>query len=217
MDKDVSLRVGIAMHSSVSGYTLRSLLEIARTVPKLGVDMEAGSFTAPARCRIAGRAVEFEDDYLLFVDSDMSLPTDALEKLYLGIKDNPEMGAISGHYVKRDGSGVSIANWMTKEKRWMEQKQQDKKVFKYMKKKTIAPVDVFGAGCLLIDVKALKKVEFPPFNTAFIMNPDTKVAEFATEDHYFLQRLQQAGYKPCVHFGVLAGHQGEILFWPKAE
>lgn len=212
LDKEESMRIGLTMMKGCTGYTVSSVMDMVRTVPNLAVDMEQGSFVVPARCRISERAIENDDKYLFFVDSDMHIPIDTLKKLIDAIKDNPKMGAVSGHYVKRDGSFMSISNWRNRKGEWLPPKAQYKRINKYMDKEKVVPVDVFGAGCLLISVEALKKCKHPIWDSGWIMYKGE--LDYSTEDYFFVNRLKDAGYNPSTHFGAPAGHLGEHLFVP---
>lgn len=217
-DKETQVRVGMCMYGPISPPTARGMMDIARVVPNLCVDMEQGSFVAPARNRIALRAKEAKDKYLLFIDSDMAFSVDDMFALFKALKENPKMGAICGNYVRRDGSGVPICNWVdSKTKFWTEIAPQSKRIIKYLKKKAIVPVDVFGAGFLLVDVRVFDHIEYPFFEAKHIEGLKEDEITFATEDHWFVNNLKKKGYTPSVHFGANVGHRGEFTFYPSIE
>lgn len=214
LDKEHTLRVAMTMYSTVEGATVGSFINLVRSVPKLKVELEQGSFVAPARNRQIQNSINEGDDYILFIDSDMVFETADVFKLVETLDNNPKLGAVSGHYVKRDGSNDPICNWVKDgDSGWLESDKQAKKIKKHMKNGDVVPVGVFGAGMLLVSIEAAKKLTQPMFDARYI--PVDDVPEYITEDFYFIRKLIEAGYTPAVHFGVLAGHIGRKEYRPE--
>lgn len=217
--EEVTLRVGLTTYRSITPWTLGSMLDLARSVARLRVDIESGAFTAPSRCRIADRFLEEEkEQYLLFVDADMHFKVEDVQKLYNALEENPKIGAICGHYAKRSTyPPLGLANWKNEDGLFLPPDLQKEREAKYIQEGAVVPVDVFGAGLLMISKEAMKSVDFPYFEARFMENPHDPSKHkmtHVTEDYDFLHKLRAKGFTPCVHFGVLAGHVGDDVIYP---
>lgn len=137
-------------------------------------------------------ALEADDvthaDGILWVDSDVVLPQDAITRLVAENKD-----FITGIYVQREPPHFPlVANFdaVRKTFSW----------FIEFPPNVVAPVDGCGFGCVLTSLKMLKALKAPWF--AF---------ETYSEDFDFCLRARAAGYQLFVHTGVLCGHLRDPL------
>lgn len=143
-----------------------------------------------ARNKLIQKAILLNAEYIFFLDDDIVLQRNDLQKLYEAQAD-----VISGcyfqkhfmplipvfqnrredgtHYVPNiDGDRVIDLNWMC------------------------------GMGCMLIKTDALKKIN-PPY---FVMLRNNNGAITVGEDCYFIQKCVEAGLSIKLHTGVKAGH-----------
>jgi hypothetical protein len=66
-----------------------------------------------ARNMIARYAIEFNANYLLFIDDDVLIPNQGLRRLVYQMEQNPDWDLLSGIYVTRTGptgTGVSVSS-----------------------------------------------------------------------------------------------------------
>jgi cellulose synthase/poly-beta-1,6-N-acetylglucosamine synthase-like glycosyltransferase len=152
----------------------------------------------------------FEEDMLLMLDSDMVFTPQDVGKLLNALRSHPECGAISGDYIMRNGTHLPTCDWRhPEEDGWLSDDDRHKLAEKHREHGGLTYVDSFGAGFLAITQEAKQKLGSPWFKTT-----EDKRGNFVGEDMFFLERLQEAGYKPAVHFGIPVGHVGHTVFRP---
>lgn len=124
-----------------------------------------------------------EADGILWVDSDVVLPQEAITRLVLERKD-----FITGIYAQREPPHFPlVANF-----------DAAKGTFSWFIEfppNVVAPIDGCGFGCVLTSMRLLRALEAPWF--AF--------AKYS-EDFDFCLRAGKAGFQLFVHTGVLCGH-----------
>lgn len=153
-------------------------------------------FVAPRRMNIdnmrnmaAKLAIAHECDYLLFIDDDVLVPMDTLQRLL-----DCKAGIAAGWTIIR---GYPYKNMFF---RWTDETQTNLEHYpEPVPIGQVLDVDAVGFSCCLIDVKLLKQVETP----FFITGP------FNTEDIYFCLKARTAdpNCKIVVDTGVITQHQ----------
>ena len=194
MEDSLSLRVVVCAYRDVCSYTAASLLSLAKTFPGLEFALYTGMNTPEARIAAVKAC---EEDYLLFVDSDIVFTLNDFVMILDTLIKNPDLGALSALYYKWSND-APIAGWLQEDGEWLPGDKVLYRVDKYKKKKAVEEVDSAGAGFLLIDTKVFEDLEEP----WFVLGPGM------TEDTYFLQKIKEKGFKPSIHFGVEVGHIG---------
>jgi len=192
------------VYETVQPYTLASLLAITSVGP---FQMIRGTWIDKARNDLMEA---FTEDYMLMLDSDMVFDPADVKALLLSLQAHPSCGAISGHYVSRDGQAFPVCDWRT-EGGWLSEEDRRQRADRGMRSAQLEYVDSFGAGFLAISQEAKQKLGSPWFKT--IRRED---GEFEGEDTFFCKRLQEAGFKPSVHFGIPVGHCGLTVYRPDA-
>lgn len=192
------------VYESVKAPTLASILGIA----DLGSwTLIEGTWIDKARNDLMKA---FEEDYLLMVDSDMVFDRQDVVRLFQALRAHPECGAISAHYVTRKGTMVPACDWRhPEEDGWLSDETRKALAEKHTRHKELTYVDSFGGGLLAITQEAKQKLGPPWFKTT--ARDD---GEFEGEDTFFCRRLQEAGFKPAVHFGIPVGHCGRKIYTP---
>ena len=205
MTKEPSIRVGLPVYGSVPVRTLVSLLDIADIGTWTIVE---GTWIDKARNKIMR---EFEEDLLLMVDADMVFKRRDVSRLLNAIRAHPECGAISGHYLTRKGTGMPVCDWRhPTEDGWLSDEARRKKAQRHTNDKDLIYVDSFGGGFLAITQEAKRKLGSPWFQTSYLES-----GNYQGEDTFFCNRLQEAGFKPAVHFGLPIGHNGDAVYMPE--
>jgi hypothetical protein len=134
--------------------------------PEIEVFTASGALIAYSRNHLAGEALRWGADALLWLDDDHSFPPDALARLLR--HDKPVVGA---NYVRRMVGGAPTAEigsspiWTTEEKAKLAQ---------------LEAVDRLGMGICLMTSNALKAIELPYFGGDY-------------EDVYFCSKARAAG------------------------
>lgn len=125
-------------------------------------------------------------DYILWVDSDMILPKDALERL---IAHNVDV--VSGAYAFKDINSQDLIAFSIDNKR-MPLTSID----------GLTEVGGIGFGCCLTKTDVFDKIEFPYF----------VFGEDYGEDIYFCRKVREKGIKIYLDPDVKCGHIGKINF-----
>jgi hypothetical protein len=174
--------------------------------------MRFGTYIDLARSTIIREVAELPYDYILFLDHDVVFTPTMLCQLEAAY-DPEKMGAISGSYCYRDGSGRTTFGWKNEDGSFLNERDATLKALKHSETGDVVPVDKMPGGFLLIASRIARKLPSPAFACQWVegqLEDGTKVAHFIGEDSYFVQMLQAHGYEPCGHFGVQLGHMGKV-------
>ena len=195
---DVKLLVGIP-HTELTTVSWALALR--------ALDVPLGTcFFGPAHYRIdsnrnsiAAMAVEKGFTHVLWLDADTEPPPDAFRKLFA--VGHP---LVSGFYLRRHPPYNPCV--------WEDHHESDAiKPLAFPNlgelKDTVVDVDLFGFGCVLMDVqKTLVRLP-PPW---FVWTSDeVKPPQGVSEDFFFIRRVRrELGITPKLHLGVQCQHNG---------
>lgn len=137
-------------------------------------------------------------DYLFCVDSDIVVPKNALKNFLGAHKD-----VISGMYIQRipnthtleiygDTPGGGCSNIP----------------YTQLKDKGVVEIAACGFGCVLIDSKVLRKMEYPHFYYKSALNH----ADTVSEDVYFCMKARENGFKIWADTSIKCDHVGQRVF-----
>lgn len=145
------------------------------------------------REHIALKSIELGSTHLLFIDSDMSFPADAAERLLARDKD-----IIGVQYNLRKFPKTSTVKiWDENRKELMEDQGNG-----------LIKVAAVGTGFLLIKTSVFEKLDHPWF--FWESNADGTVK--TGEDSWFCQKARKAGYDIWCDTTVAIKHIGDYLF-----
>jgi len=213
--KERSLRVCIPAYKGFDVQTVNSLLQLRGQIPFM-CDMIGVAEVAVARTMLAARVQN--EDFVLWVDSDMVFHPQHFHMLHAALEADPEMGLISALAVRRDGSNNFCVNWREGKTGWKVAAKVQERCLRYIEdeENPIHPVDVTGLAFTLMRGDCFKKLKAPLFQPAWV--PDVAAGKgqylFFGEDSSFMKKLQIAGYRPSVHFGCHVGHIGSHTYFP---
>jgi len=144
-----------------------------------------GSTIAVARNKLVNMAKG--SDYLLFLDSDMTFPSDLIQRLLDHKKD-----VVCGLYYSRGypHDPMTMRLWNKDE------------YYRSPPKGGLMEVDATGGGCMLINMKVIDKIDFPWFDFSAYMG----TRKSFSEDVWFCRKLKAAGYKIYVDTDLECGH-----------
>ena len=133
----------------------------------------SGTWLPQVRHDTVAGALNAECDWLLFLDSDMRFPPDALLQLMARNQD-----VVAANYTGRKPPFYPVAV-----------KQEGVRVYTDYETSGLEKVDQIGMGLMLVKADAIKKVA-PPW---FMVGWHTEVGAYTGEDSYFCRKLQEAG------------------------
>lgn len=150
-------------------------------------------------------AIENGFDNVMWIDSDMVVPKNALTKL-----EAYGMDMVTGLYVKRhEPVAPVIYDVLEEPARGEDGKLQGNiRPFHEYPQNAFFPVAGCGFGCVMTSVKLLKEV-WDKYGPAFTPYP------WAGEDLSFCYRVNQLGYQIYCDSSVSCGHVGDITYTEK--
>jgi hypothetical protein len=150
-----------------------------------------------------------EHDWMLFLDSDMVLPSDTVEKL-LAVGDSDSHPIVAGLYMmaQQQGNVPTMLFWGA-----------DKSTGKYrmhpwtgfIPADTLVEVDGTGAGCLMAHRSALLKMYEHYGSPEPWYGTDIRDGTLIGEDYTFTMRAKDLGIPTFVYTGLQLGHAGKTV------
>lgn len=165
------------------------------------VEFEDTQFLDVSRNNIVKNALLTKSDYIFFLDSDMILQENTLNRLLSHDED-----IVTGIYYKKFSPYTPTIMRKVSDYGYNPIIDFD---FGYLTEidNNLIEIDAVGLGCILIKTEIFKRLKFPWFKITWIeTNNEPKIL---SEDYYFCNLLKQNGYKlyadksvQCKHFGT---------------
>lgn len=174
-------------------YDLARLVGFSKDIP-LSVIQSRGTIIPQQRAALVKQAVDYGATHLLFIDSDMRFPPNALERLLA--HDQP---IVAANYSTRRHPIVPTAEH--KEKGML---------FTPHDAEGLAEVSHAGMGLMLIEMAVFHLMSEPWFALGF----DPKAKEYVGEDVFFCRQAKKSGFVTLVDQGLSreVRHVGEMEF-----
>ena len=196
--------IAVPCHTMVHSKFTRCLMELDRP-EGTGYAQIEGTLVYTARTLIANKAVEMGFDRVLWIDSDMTFPSDTLIRLSRDM-DEHDLDMVCGIYFTRSVPIMpSIHNklhWEVKPDGWVD---TDCRCFIDYPENSLFEIACCGFGCVMTSVKLLKAMNDKygsPFYPLMGMGEDTT----------FCWRATQNGFRIFCDSSVKVGHIGEYEF-----
>ena len=174
----------------------------------------------------------YKADYIFFMDTDQTFPPMTIPTLFEALLEKQketELCIMAGMYfAKKDPWGGVFglySPWDEKTEKFREQYEklglikyagpEDKvgqqllwwKSVNFWSKNQIFPVDVIGAGCMMMPLGVFDAIEMPFFKYL----PDfQKVGKMASEDMWFCAQLKKAGIPVWMNSKIGCGHLTQL-------
>lgn len=174
-------------------------LAMLRKYDNTVVNFQIGSLVWDSRNKLAQTAIQYEADYMLWLDSDMVFGPDLLERL---MKTKKESGAdiVTGLYFRRNPPYTPVIYETLKlageGASWTE--------FKELPKEPVFPVEGCGFGAVLVPTDVCMSV-LAKYGTMFGM------VNNLGEDLSFCIRATECGYSIVCDQTIPLGHVGNML------
>lgn len=187
MEKN-KVHIGIGCQDTVKAKTFASMMGILimSKANVTGYSMRQGGDIVSARSFCVRDAIEKKATHIFFIDSDMEIPADTLDRLLAHNKD-----IITVEYSRRKLPPESVTQPLTE--------RSDTELYK---------AQVIGAGCLLIKLDLFDKIAKPWFN----FGRDSSGAVVIGEDTWFARTAMDAGYDVWIDPTIKVGHVGEYVY-----
>lgn len=196
--------IAIPCMDSVPYHFAESLLNLYKT-PDTRVCFKANSLVYDSRNLLSLTAIEHHFDRVLWLDSDMVVPYNALRQLS---EDMDEHGydMVTGVYYKRTQHSEPVLA-STLEPPTVEDDIPIRNIDTYdpYPTDTIFPIAACGFGCVMTSVDLLKQV-WDTYQNAFLPFP------WAGEDYSFCYRVKLLGKQIYCDPHVQCGHVGTMIY-----
>lgn len=180
--------LGVASGGSPTTPFLEALaqLQLPRNVEPLQRSIVMGNYVPAQRELIMRDAIDGGFDYLFFVDDDVVLPADALERLVETAEADPLTAVVGGLYYSRDSvRPITVADWDSGD-------TSTAHVPAFTSRSTDV-VDGIGFGCALLRVAAARKLTAPYFPAHVYIERGARRARLCDEDFLYCERVRHAG------------------------
>lgn len=188
----MKILIGIPTSREIEIECAASLIGIKRK-GRIGVFAPNSYCVDASRNMIVEHALEMEYDYILWVDSDMIVPKEALLRFLKADKDII-CGACS---YKVLGCKEAVAKRLNKDGIF-----ENITLKEVREAKDLIELDATGFGCVLTKTEIFKKIPKP----WFVYKPDFG------EDVYFSVKAKECGYQIWLDPYVKLGHIGKVNY-----
>lgn len=189
------LSICITTGGTIHSNTVSCLFDSLGSLP---IDKYVGIMTGGYKVQSLYLAVEAakraEATHIMFIDNDMIFPPDGIKRLM--DRDRSIVGAPYNERRMPLQSTVKLANAKGELVNGTIDQYTD-----------IFPVYALGFGFLLVKMTVFDKLSMPYFNAP--LAPD---GEFMTEDFYFCDKAQKAGFQIWCDPTILCKHEGMYLY-----
>lgn len=190
--------IAVPCMDMVSARFASSLATLKKGVGDCIVSFIIGSLIYDSRNRLAEYAVRIDADYILWLDSDMTFPPDALERMMKVMDENKDIDILTGLYFRRSTPFTPVAFDV------LETDEKGELVFENMDDVPdgIREVAGCGFGCVLMKTDCLFDIAGKEGPVWF--SPLANVGE----DCAFCMRARKYGYKIYIDPSIEFGHMG---------
>lgn len=157
-------------------------------------NVKDGKLPAEARNSIIERALSIDAKWLLFLDDDIIFPDVTAYRLLGLAVQHPEAGVITGVYSTKvspsepllyiDDTTGAFWNWPLG---------------------ALVPIHSAGAGCMIVNMDHLKKMEAPWFNDT-VTQGEGENHKWGHDRYFMMKMKEQAGAEIYADTGLLLGH-----------
>jgi hypothetical protein len=161
-------------------------LKLPRGVAALKRSVAVGNYIPGQRELIMNDAIDEGFDYLLFVDDDIVLPEDALDKLLATAEADPSTAVVGGLYYSRDSTRpIAVADWVSSDT-----SSAHIPAFTSTSTGVVAGI---GFGCALLRVSAATKLHAPYFPAHVYIERQARRVRQCDEDYLYCERVRRNG------------------------
>jgi hypothetical protein len=196
----LNLVIGVPTAGNPAKPFVESFSKLALPDSVTGIDQitVTGNFVPAQRELIAEHALSVNADYLLMVDDDIILPTDAVTQLLAVFARDDRCGIVGGLYYARDGiRPMAVAGW---------DPGDTTTAYTPAFANDAVAVDGVGFGCVLIRCDVLRILVEPYFSAQVFVEESLRRVRVCNEDYLFCHRARAHNFATYLHAGVRLGH-----------
>ena len=214
----MKILIAVPTFESIYPDTFKAIYELDPAGHELTFEFIRGYCVAPARNKIAQRALDLDVDYVLMVDNDTVLPKDALINLTDDLKQ-----VCLGFYAHRgadnvysgrtnickltDPRGIRYFNYPLESEYTAEEMRAFRESGEYK-----VQIHGGGMGCGFISTDVFRRLEYPWYYWNLYNDPKR---HSLSEDLYFCELCRKAHIPIFTDTRVGCGHIMRHLQWPE--
>ena len=203
----MKILVAVPTYETITPDTFKSIYGLDKGGHWVVFDFVRGYDCATARNNIAQQAMNEQADYVLMIDNDVTVPSDALVNLL----DDPKDICL-GYYAHRNAANVYDGKTSVCRLGEFNYTQQYPALeLKQLREQGQYKVHIHGGGmgCALIRTELFRKFEFPWFD--WVNYKDRGVL---SEDLYFCEQCNKKNIPVYTDTRVACGHLLRHMQWP---
>jgi hypothetical protein len=174
----MKLFIAIPSKDTMYSHTAFSLIELVKYCTSRGIEVQTeislGTLVCNQRENLAQKFIESNSDYLLWVDSDMTFPSDIVQRLLSHNKSVVACTYSTRAYPLKSVSFKSANDWES----WVKPSEEP-----------LVEVAATGMGLMLCDRSSLTNLAKPLFQIKWM----NEYKSYLGEDMFFCKRLRDAG------------------------
>lgn len=187
----MKILIAIPTFETVSVETFKSIYNADKCGHDVRFDSIKGYDCARARNMIGNVVLDAGYDYVLMVDSDIILPTDALEHLL-----EPSADVVFGCYPHKNTKDHEVELFKPNQPNYVERYR-----YHELEGKIRVPVKGAGFGCALLKADVFRRIPFPWFKYVTYNNNSV-----LSEDLYFCTEAKKSKVSMIADTRVRCGH-----------
>lgn len=199
------ITIGIPCGGSIKADTVISLLTTLQAPPtEKALYIATGNYVHENRTTIVKRALLNKATHVMFIDADMTFPPNGIDRL---MKDDKDI--VGANYNVRGNPSLgntpaSTVKFVDENKRFIAKPGSEipRELFKCY---------AVGTGFMLIKMSVFEKLSEPWFFFRDYIKDDGG-REMMTEDVYFCEKANEAGFEVWCDPQIPMGHQGEYIY-----
>ena len=201
----IRILLGIASGGSPTQPFLAALaaLQLPAAAEPLGRCVVQGNFIPAQRELIMRDAIDGAYDYLFFVDDDIVLPPDALERLLEIAEGDATVAVAGGLYYSRDSARpIAVADWHSDD--------TSSAHIPAFSSNAATTVDGVGFGCALLRVSVARGFDEPYFPAHIFIERAARRVRQCDEDYRYCERVRNAGFRVVLDARVRCEHYDRV-------
>ncbi len=203
--------VGMAVYRDIYAKTIVNVFNALTTISNRlwAFGLVDGVNTPFARNDLVRQFLETDGEALVFIDQDMAFTPEQLDKLVSDLENNPEIGVVSGFYIKRDGTLSPLCGFL--ESGTTNLVPMEANIQKLLDHRgELIECDLVPTGFMAIRREVLESLDHPYFNIYI----DEKGNHWSS-DYNFCLKVKQTGFKVFCDLGLEIGHYGTFEWVPE--
>jgi hypothetical protein len=194
--------IAVPTYDTVNPETFKSIYGLDRGNHEYMFDFVKGYGCQVARDKLIREAIEYSFDFIMYVDSDVILPSNSIvELIKLGVPL-----ATGWHIKNRSTTGLTELYMSNFNNGYTN--IDSRQIENYLRLgKTIIDIDGCGFGCALVDVRMVKDI----YNNKWFEYIEYEDGNVLSEDMNFSNHIRKSGHPIKANLNIRCGHISKVI------